>query len=130
MLQQFHVNCLIVGILEQGSLRLLGEYNNSELKMLVSKLPSTVLHSRAGSTVQKYLRAYSRWKTWAVAHKLNPISAETQEFGLCLQYLRDQTSSKAVIEEACNTVAWVHTMVGLAPISAHPFVKAILEGLH
>jgi len=61
--------------------------------------------------------------------KLNPIPAEPQEFGLYLQYLRDQTSSKAAIEEACNAVAWVHTTAGLAPILAHPFVKAILEGL-
>jgi len=69
---------------EQGSWRLLGEY---ELKMLASKLSSTVSHSHAGSTVQKYLRAYKIWKTWAVAHKLNPIPAEPQEFGLYLQYL-------------------------------------------
>ena len=94
-----------------------------ELKILASKLASTVLHSRAGSTVQKYLRAYGRWKTWGVAHKLNPIPAEPQKFGLYLQYLRDQTSSKAVIEETCNAVAWVHTTVGLAPISAHPLLR-------
>ena len=97
--------------------------------MLASKLPSTVQHSHAGSTVQKYLRAYRRWKAWAVTHKLNAIPAQPQEFGLYLQYLGDQTSSKAAIEEACNAVAWVHTIAGLAPILAHPSIKAILEGL-
>jgi len=94
--------------------------------MLVSKLLSTILHSRAGSTVRKYL---TRLKAWAIPHKLNPIPAEPQEFGLHLQYLGDQTSSKVAIEEACNTVAWVHTTAGLVPILAHLFVKAILEGL-
>ena len=103
------MNYLVVGILEQGSWRLLVEYDDPELKMLAGKLPSTVLHSHAGSTVQKYLRAHRRWKTWAVAHKLNPIPSE---FGLYLQYLGDQTSSKAAIEEACNAVAWAHTTAG------------------
>ena len=115
--------------MEQGSWRLLEGCDDPELKLLASKLPSTILHSRAGSTVQKYLRAYRRWKTWAVARKLNPIPAKPHEFVLYLQYLGDETSSKATVEEACNSVAWIHTTTGLAPISAHSFVKATLEGL-
>ena len=41
-----------LGILAQGSWKLLDELEDPELKVLASKLPNTVLHSRADSTVK------------------------------------------------------------------------------
>jgi len=34
------------------------------LKDLASRLPDTILHSRASSTVKKYIGAFRRWKRW------------------------------------------------------------------
>ena len=48
---------------------------------------------------------------------------------LYLQHLGEETRSKSAVEEACNVVARIHTTAGLAPIAAHPFVKANLDGL-
>ena len=113
----------------EGSWKLLSELKDPELKELASRLPATILHSRADSTVKKYLGAYRRWKTWATAHKLDPVPAKAHEFVLYLQHLGEKTSSKAAVEEACNALSWVHSSAGLLPITKDPFVKATLEGL-
>jgi len=79
--------------------------------------------------VQKYLRAYRRWKVWATDHGLDPIPAKPYQFVLYLQHLGEESHSKAAVEEACNAVSWIHATAGLASIAAHPFVRATLEGL-
>ena len=66
----------------EGSWKLLSELKDPELKELASRLPATILHSRADSTVKKHLGAYRRWKTWATAHKLDPVPAKPHEFVL------------------------------------------------
>ena len=41
---------------------MLKDLEDPELKELADKLPDTILHSRADSTVKKYLGAFKRWK--------------------------------------------------------------------
>ena len=48
---------------------------------------------------------------------------------LYIQHLEEESHSKTAVEEACNAVAWIHMTTGLAPIAAHPFVRATLVGL-
>ena len=108
---------------------LLNELEDPELKELASKLPTTILHSRANSTTRKYLGAFRRWKVWATSHKLVPIPARPHEVALYLQHLADESGSKSAVEEICHALAWVHSTAGLASPSSHPFVKATLEGL-
>ena len=112
-----------------GSWRLLDELEDPELQTLASKLPATILSSRANSTVTKYLRAFRRWKTWAGSKGLEAVPAKPHLFALYLQHLGEETNSKASVEEACNAVSWLHTTAGLSSPSCHPFVKATLEGL-
>jgi len=99
------------------------------LRELASRLPQTILHSRADSTVKKYLGAFRRWKSWAVQHKLTPIPAKPHEFSLYLQHTGETKRSKSAAEEACNAVSWVHSSAGLPPLLSHYFVKGTLEGL-
>ena len=47
---------------------------------------------------------------------------------LYLQYLGEESKSKAAVEEACNAIAWIYSSAGLASLSAHPFVEATLKG--
>ena len=96
---------------------------------MARKLPTTILHSRADSTVKKYLGAFRRWKTWATSHNLVPIPAKPHEVALYLQHLGDRTQSKSAAEEACNVLSWIHSSAGITSPSTHPFVKAALEGL-
>jgi len=119
-------NIYSVGMLARGSWRLLNKLEDSELKGLASRLPNTILHSRADSTVKKYLCAFKRWKAWAVYHHLIPIPANPYEFVLYLQYLGEEFRSKSAAEEACNAISWVHATSGLAN---HPLVKTTLSGL-
>ena len=131
-LDQYNCVCYIcnfVGVLSQGTWKLLDELENPELKDLASRLPNTILHSRANSTVKKYLGAFRRWKLWAMEHNLVPIPAKPHEFVLYLQYIGETKKSRSPAEEACNAVSWVHSSAGLPPLLSHPFVKATLEGL-
>ena len=121
--------CCPLDITSQGSWRLLDELEDPELRALASKLPNTILHSRADSTVKKYLGAYRRWKAWAVSHKLDPIPVKPHHLALYLQHLAELSKSKAAVEEACNALSWIHSSAGLTPPLVDPFVKATLEGL-
>ena len=106
---------------------MLKEVDDPELKVLASKLPSTILHSSHQPSCTAALTAPHRAGVWAIAHKLNPVPAKPHEFVLYLQHIGEMTSSKSAVEEACNAVAWIHTTAGLTPIIAHPFVMATLE---
>ena len=118
------------GVLSQGSWLLLNELEDPELKELASKLPSTILHSRADSTIKKYLGAFRRWKAWAISHNLIPVPAKPHEVAFYLQHLAKESGSKSAVEEACNALAWIHSTAGLSSPLSQPFVKATLEGLH
>ena len=117
------------GVLKEGSWKLISNLEDPELKLLAQRLPATILHSHADSTVKKYLGAFRRWKTWATSHNLVPIPAKPHEVALYLQHLGDKTHSKSAAEEACNALAWIHSSAGIASPSTHPFVKAVLEGV-
>ncbi|XP_065904717.1 integrase/recombinase xerD homolog isoform X3 [Dysidea avara] len=117
------------GLPREGTWKLLDELHDPVLKDLASRLPNTILHSRASSTVKKYLGAYRRWKSWAVSHRLPPFPAKPQHFVLYLQHLGETIKSKSAVEEACNALSWVHSSSGFAAPSSHPFVRATLEGL-
>ena len=120
---------IFVGVLAQGAWKLIDQLEDPELRELASRLPQTILHSRADSTVKKYLGAFRRWKSWAVQHKLTPIPAKPHEFSLYLQHIGETKRSKSAAEEACNAVSWVHSSAGLPPLLSDYFVKATLEGL-
>jgi len=62
-----HIN--FVGVMEQGAWKLIDQLEDPELRGLASRLPQTILHSCADSTVKKYLGTFRRWKSWAVQHK-------------------------------------------------------------
>ena len=84
-----------IGLPSRGSWKL----HDPELKDLASHLPDTILHSRADSTVKKYLSAYRRWKKWAASHKLSVFPAKPHQFVLYLQYLGELTKSRSAVEE-------------------------------
>lgn len=120
--------CIVVlDVMSQGTWILLNKVDDPELKSLSSKLPSTILYSRADSTMKKYLSAFKRWKKWATSHKFDAIPPH--QFVLYLQYLSEVTKSKAAVEEACNGTSWMHSCAGLTSPMSDSFVRTILERL-
>ena len=111
-------------IMSQGSWRLLDELEDPEVKVLASKLSSTVLHSQADRTIKKYLGAYRGWKIWEVSHKLDPIPVKPHHLTLYLQHLAEISKSKAAVEEV---LSWIHSSAGLTLPWVDPFVRATLE---
>ena len=116
-------------VLVHGSWTLMKDLEDPELKELAGRLPHTILHSRADSTVKKYCGAFKRWKIWAASHKLLAIPAKPHEFALYLQFIGEHSVSKSAVEEACNALSWVHSVSGLDSPTTHPLVKATLSGL-
>ena len=121
--------CVAVDVTSQGTWTLLNELEDPELKGLASRLPSTILHSRADTTVKKYLGAFKRWKTWAALYNFDAIPAKPHQFVLYLQHLSEVVQSKAAVEEACNATSWMHACAGLVSPMADSFVRTTLEGL-
>ena len=66
----FGLDCLLsnsfaTDLMEVGVWKTLRDLQDPELKLLVSSLPDTVLHSWTNSTVSKYLGVFHCWKDWA-----------------------------------------------------------------
>ena len=108
------------------------QLGNPELKKLAEGLPHTVVGSQADSTVAKYLRAFQRWKNWVARHtaEISVYPVKEADFALYLQYLAETSKSKATVDEAVNTIAWVQQLADHQPVSASPFICATLAGLH
>ena len=111
-----------VEVLTQGAWTGLGELEDPELRGLG-------VHSRADSTVKKYLGAFRRWKLWAFQHNMPSLLAKDSQIALYLQSLGEKSQSKSAVEEACNAIAWVHSTTGLPTHMTSPLVKAMLEGM-
>ena len=118
-----------IEVLTQGAWTELGELEDPELRGLARRLPETIVHSRADSTVKKYLGAFRRWKVWASQHNMPSLPAKDSQVALYLQSLGEKSQSKSAVEEACNAIAWVHSTAGLPTPTTSPFVKTTLEGM-
>ena len=116
-------------MLSHGTWIELKELEDPELKELARRLPKTILHSRADSTVKKYLGAFRRWKIWASQHHMPSLPAKDYQIALYLQSIGDQSQSRSAVEEACNAIAWVHSTAGLPTPTTSPFVKATVDGM-
>ena len=101
-----------------------------ELRRLASSLPSTVLSSRADSTVTKYGYAFQRWKVWAEQRSEVPVFPVSEvHFSLYLQHLSETVHSASAVQEAVNAVGWVNQLAGREPIAQSALVRATLAGL-
>ena len=94
-----------------------------------SKLPDTIVASRADATARKYIGAFGWWKAWAGRYGMEAIPVKDFQFVLYLQHLADTSRSKAAVDKVCNALAWVHSAVGLTPPTASTFVCATKKEL-
>ena len=115
--------------MDTGEWKALKEGDDPDLQRLASKLPTTLLQSRASSTVKKYLEAFRRWKLWATDHNIVAFPAKPINAALYLQHLAASSGSKAAAEEAVHSLAWIHSLAGIRSPTSSPFVRNTLEGM-
>ena len=101
-----------------------------DLKRLATCLPDTILQGRADSTTSKYVRAFTKWRTWAGRkNEVKTFPVDGVHFALYLQYVAESTKSRSAVEEAVNAISWAHQLAGQPTISTSAFVRATLAGL-
>lgn len=109
---------------------MLAAVSEPELRQLAHKLPQTLWHSRADSTVQKYSQAFCRWMKWAQQYQeVVVLPPQPVHVALYLQHLGESTGSKSAVEEAVNAISWVSQLTDHPPITSSSFVRATLAGL-
>ena len=116
-------------VLGAGIWEVFTNIQDPHLNLSVTSLQNTVVHSRAPSTVSKYLYSFLRWKRWAKAHKFTVFPVQEREFVLYLQHLGDTVRSKSAVEEAVSATSWVNQLAGFPAVSNSPFVQVVLDGL-
>ena len=79
----FMLSCS-VHMLTHGCWKLINETENPELKDLASRLPNTVLHSRADSTAKNTSVPLKDGRDGALAHQLQPIKNIDMNFIRCI----------------------------------------------
>ena len=129
-----HVSSLDVhfptDIMCSGVWETLKEFQDPELQSLAASLRATVLAGRTPTTTSKYLYAFLRWKRWADCHdEIVVFPVRYMDFALYLQHLDDTSGSKSAVEEAVNSVGWVHQLAGYPAVSESPLVRIVLDGL-
>ena len=118
----------LIDDLSKGSWHDLRQQEDPELQRLADSLIGTALGGKASSTIMKYLGGFGRWKAWALDHKLQVFPANESHV-VYLQHLGETKQSKAAVEEAVNSLAWVHSLSGLPSPTKSPLVQIVHEGL-
>ena len=112
-------------MIQVGQWRALSSCNKEQ----VDGLLSIVLSSRAPSTVIKYQGAFTRWKSFAASKHAPCLPADSLLFASYLEQLAKATRSVSAVEEAYNSVNWVHDIAGLQSLAGDAIVKSVVEGV-
>ena len=113
-----------------GVWEVLKELQDPVLKSLAASLQTTVFAGRAPTTTGKYIYAFLRWKRWAESQdEIVVFPVRETHFALYLQHLGDTTRSKSAVQEAVNSISWVHQLAGYPAVSESCFVRMVLDGL-
>ena len=88
------------------------------------------MHSRADSTIRKYIYAFQWWGAWAEERcEVAIFPIQEVRFALYLQHLGEVSASKSAVEKAMNAISWVQQIASLPSMAESPFVRATLSGL-
>ena len=107
----------------------LAKVEDPELKELAELLPTIVLRGKALSTVKKYSSAFLRWKSWADQKiEVACFPAKSFQVALYLAFLMQKSETSAPIEEAVNTISWVHQISVTEDPTSSDLAKQVLAG--
>ncbi|CAG2191767.1 unnamed protein product [Mytilus edulis] len=97
--------------------------------MLFQKLSSTVLDSRAKTTVSKYIGYFKRFVLWTRKYSeiTSILPCNELHVSLYLQHLIDNSSHYSVVEAAFYGIKWAHHIAGVKNPCDSDFVRSILD---
>ncbi|CAC5382187.1 unnamed protein product [Mytilus coruscus] len=102
---------------------------SSELKMLLSHLRSTVIDSRAKTTVSKYADGFKRFLAWAQKYpEIDSILPASELYvSLYLQHLMQTLNHFSLVETAFYSIKWAHKLANLVDPCDSDLVRSIVE---
>ncbi|VDH97547.1 Hypothetical predicted protein [Mytilus galloprovincialis] len=103
--------------------------SHPQLKTLFQKLSSTVLDSRAKTTVSKYIGYFKRFVLWTRKYSeiTSILPCNELHVSLYLQHLIDNSSHYSVIEAAFYGIKWAHHIAGVKNPCDSDFVRSIID---
>jgi integrase len=101
-----------------------------DLACLQGQLSGVLAQARASSTNLVYMKAFSKWKAWTLAHsKVEFLPAVPQFVSLYLIHIANTALSFSVIKAAACGIAWAHKLAGFASPTENALVIETLAGL-
>ena len=99
-------------------------FEDPDLQSLSSRLQKTVLLARAPGTVSTYVRAFRKWKEFALRKKeLSYFPANPMHVAVYLQYVLEST--RASVDTAFYCIKWAHESAGLVSTTDNPLVNRV-----
>jgi integrase len=107
-----------------------GEPQQAELVQLQPEVSQLLQQARAPSTNAAYGRAFKQWSDWANQYpEVIALPAEPLHVAFYLTHISRSAKSFAVINLALCSIAWAHTIAGLASPSKDVFVSEVVNGI-
>ncbi|VDI56275.1 Hypothetical predicted protein [Mytilus galloprovincialis] len=102
---------------------------SSELKRLLFHLRSTVIDSRAKTTVSKYANGFKRFLAWAQKYpEIDSILPASELYvSLYLQHLMQTVKHYSSVETAFYSIKWAHKLANLVDPCESDLVRSIVE---
>ena len=104
------------------------EVKDPQLKELAAKLPDIAIQSRRNGTVNNYVNAYLKWKTWTQNFsEVECLPADPKFVALYLLHLQETAKSHAPISMAFYALSWIHRTAGLVDPTEHPLPRMVRD---
>ena len=100
------------------------------MQRIASQLQSTIIGSRADTTIRTYLGGFKRWKRWAVSNGIPHMPANPFHVAMYLQCLLNDARSPSPIRTAVYSIDWAMQLAGLAKVGDHPLVIGLVHASH
>ena len=100
------------------------------LQRIASQLQSTIIGSRADTTIQSYLGGFKRWKRWAVSNGIPHMPANPFHVAMYLQCLLNDARWPSPIRTAVYSIDWAMQLAGVAKVGDHPLVIGMVHASH
>ena len=105
-----------------------GRFTDPELSRLASSLPLRCLGAKADSTVERYSRAFEKFRFWAASYReISVLPTNFLHVATYLEFLVQSNSPYSALEAAVYGIRWAHDLFGLSNPCDFNLVKGILE---
>ena len=100
------------------------------LPHIASQVQSTIIGSRADTTIRSYVGGFKRWKRWALSNGISHMPANPFQVAMYLQCLLNEARSPSPIRAAVYNIDWAMQLAGLPKVGDHPLVVGLVYASH